>query len=65
MSDTPFCPLCRIDISGETPTDDGQITCPDCFSFFPLQWAIELEEFEQERDRRTREREQRVDADDG
>jgi len=56
------CPLCKRDVSNVETNDEGQVTCPDCFSYFPRQWASNLNEFEQECERRLREKRERSDG---
>lgn len=48
------CPCCQSDIEAVEPEKDGQVTCPECGSWFPRAWAGKLADFEAERDRRIR-----------
>ena len=42
------CPACRKKIEA-TPDEDGQISCPECGSYYPLAFARRLAAFEKMR----------------
>lgn len=46
------CPCCDVDVSGVEAIKDGQVSCPECGSWFPKRWAENLAAFEAERKRR-------------
>jgi hypothetical protein len=47
------CPGCGESIEVE-PDEEGQVSCPECWSYFPLGWAEALTSFEAERETRNK-----------
>jgi hypothetical protein len=39
------CPVCRKTIANKRDKE-GQVTCPECQSYFPSKWAVKLQKYE-------------------